>query len=127
MFSKDNSKESKVQTIKRTDGTVDRIAEGRRLYAEQGTKIRCLGAERYEVPSRSMPARRRFVDLGLETCTCRDAQRNGEHCAHIIAATIAASRPRPVRRTGRWQPLTEKQCKQISAALDRMEASGQLL
>lgn len=78
----------------RTSTPVDRIAEGRGLYAELGHTFRHeLGA--WIVPSRTGEGRVYEVRLGpIERCECRDYEFRGARCAHIVAASIAQAKSR---------------------------------
>lgn len=78
----------------RTTTPVDRIAEGRGLYAELGHTFRHdHGA--WIIPSRSVEGKVYEVRLGrIERCECPDYQQRGARCAHVTAATLAESKSR---------------------------------
>jgi hypothetical protein len=73
---------------------VDRIAEGRGLYAELGhTFTHARGA--WLIPSRTVEGRVYEVRLEpVETCECKDYEFRGVKCAHIIAGSIAQAKSR---------------------------------
>lgn len=63
-----------------------REVSGNELAQKRKTEITRTGEHTFRVPSRTVERRVYTVDIEHNFCTCKDAQINGQICAHLFAA-----------------------------------------
>ena len=76
-----------------------REERGLALYLDRGSEFVRVSRDTFLVPSRSRRRVEYLVDLGRESCECRDHARTGGPCLHVYAAMLHQAWLRRAART----------------------------